>query len=420
MPGRDPIDDCVHCGFCLPVCPTYVSWGQEMDSPRGRIDLLRGVRDGRIGEVSAVGIHLDRCLGCMACMTACPSGVRFDRILERGRAEIEARLARAPSDRAHRDLIFSLFPRPGRLRAIAPLLWLYQATGLQWLLRRTGIMRLVSRRLAQLDALLPRVRLSGFLRRLPARTPAAGKPRLRMALVEGCVQRIFFQHVNVATLRVLAAEGCEVLVPRGQGCCGALAVHAGRREEARVLARNLVEVFEGVEADVVVVNAAGCGSHMKELGHLLEDDPALAARAAALAARVKDLSEVLAQLPPLAARNAVAARVAYQPACHLHHAQGVKAAVPALLRSVPGLDVRELQDTCCGSAGIYNLVQPSSSEEIGARKVESLLPIEPDVVATANPGCTLQLELLLRARGKRVPVVHFVELLDASIRGKRP
>ncbi len=420
MAGRDPIDDCVHCGFCLPACPTYVSWGHEMDSPRGRIDLVRGVRDGRIRNLAPVALHLDRCLGCMACLTACPSGVRYDRILERGREELERRVPRPAADRAHRDFLFSVFPRPDRLRAIAPLLWLYQTIGLQWLLRRTGILRLLSRRLAQLDALLPRIRVGAAFRRLPGRTAPAGKPRLRVALLEGCVQRVFFQHVNEATLRVLAAEGCEVIVPPGQGCCGALSAHTGRREEARALTRRLVDAFEPVQADLVVVNAAGCGSHLKEIGHLLEDDPAYAVRAKALAAKVRDLSEVLAQLPAAAPRAPLAARVAYQPACHLNHAQGVRTTVPAALRAIPGLDLRELADSCCGSAGIYNLVQPSSSAEIGGRKVDALLPLEPDYVATSNPGCALQLESQLRARGRRVPVVHFVELLDASIRGRRP
>jgi glycolate oxidase iron-sulfur subunit len=416
--ARDPLDDCVHCGFCLPACPTYQAWGEEMDSPRGRIDLMRGLREGRVELGPVVLEHFDRCLGCMACLAACPSGVRYDVLIERTRAELEARQVRPLADRLHRALLFALFPHPGRLRALVPLLWLWQRTGLAWLARRLGLLRLVPRRLAQLDALAPDVRLGSAFHRLPAVTRPAGPPRLRVALVEGCVQRVFFDHVNAATLRVLAAEGCEVLVPPGQGCCGALSVHAGREAEAQAFARALVDRLEPVRADVVVVNAAGCGSHLKELGRLLGGDPAYAARAAALAARVRDVSEVLAALPAAAPRHPLALRVAYQPSCHLAHAQRLREGPVALLRAIPGLELHELSDACCGSAGIYNLVEPEAAAEIGGRKVDAVAPIHPDVVAAGNPGCLLQLRVELGRRGLAVRLAHPVELIDASIRGE--
>jgi len=414
--ARDPIEDCIHCGFCLPACPTYRTSGEEMESPRGRIELARAVRDGRLPLDADVAAHFDRCLGCMACMTACPSGVRYNAILRKARAAIEGSVPRPAVERLRRGGIFALFPRPGRLRVLAPLLWLYQKTGLQRLIRRLGLLRPFPH-FAQLDALLPPVRLRAALARLPARTAPTGARRLRVALVEGCVQRVFFPDVNAATVRVLAAEGCEVLVPPGQGCCGALSHHAGRVEEARRLACALVERLESVDADVVAVNAAGCGSHLKELGEVLADDPAWADRAAALSARVRDVSEVLASLPPVAVRHPVRARVAYHPACHLHHAQRVLDAPQALLRGIPGVEVVELPATCCGSAGVYNLLEVESARAIGDRKVEGVRAATPDLLASANPGCLLQLARHLADQGTPVPIAHPVELLDRSIRG---
>jgi glycolate oxidase iron-sulfur subunit len=414
---HDPIDDCVHCGFCLPACPTYVSWGEEMDSPRGRIELLRGVRDGRIAPGPTVTTHLDRCLGCMACMTACPSGVRYDLILDRARAQVEASRVRPVGERLHRAALLSLFPRPGWLRLLVPLLWAWQRSGLRALSHRSGLVRLLPRRLAQLDALLPRVSFGAAFARLPGVTPATGSRRLRVALVEGCVQRIFFHSVNAATLRVLAAEGCEVVVPRGQGCCGALAAHVGRPEEARAAALALLDRLESVEADLVVVNAAGCGSHLKHLEALFEDDPVRSARARSLAGRVRDVTEVLGSLPARAPRHSLELRVAYQPPCHLAHAQGVRAQPVALLRAIPGLELVELADTCCGSAGVYNLIQPESADEIGARKAAAVRALEPEVVVAGNPGCLLQLGAQLRRSGASIRVAHPVELLDASLRG---
>jgi glycolate oxidase iron-sulfur subunit len=418
--ARSPADDCVHCGFCLPTCPTWQNWQEEMDSPRGRIDLFRALEDGRIGMSPAVAEHFDRCLGCMACLTACPSGVRYDHVIDRARALVEERHHRAPADRLWRSFVFALFTRPALLRVAAALLWIFRATGLQRLARALGLQRL-SPRLAALDALAPPVGAGEVFHRLPRATPAKGERRLRAALLGGCVQRVFFPNVNAATIRVLAAEGVEVVVPPGQGCCGALSVHAGRSEEARRLARALVETFEREEADVVVVNAAGCGSHLKDLAHVFADDPAFLPRARAFAEKVRDVSELLAALPPRAPRAPLRARIAYHSPCHLGHAQRITEAPRALLRSIPGVELVEVPDgeQCCGSAGVYNLVEPASADEVGRRKAEAVLSTGATLLASANPGCSLQIRRMLEERRASVEAAHPVEILDRAIHGDR-
>lgn len=420
--ARRPEDDCVHCGFCLPYCPTYQSWGEEMDSPRGRIDLFRALEDGRVRLTPEVAEHFDRCLGCMACTTACPSGVRYGEIIEAARARVEREHRRSLGERLHRGLVFALFPHPLRLRVAALFLFLFRVTGLQALLRRSGLLRRLPPRLQQLEALAPPVGAGDVVARLPERTEPVGARRLRVALVAGCVQRVFFPGVNAATARVLAAEGCEVLVPRGQGCCGALSMHAGREEEARDMARALIARFEALELDAVVVNAAGCGSSMKEYGRLLAGDPAWAARAAAFAAKVQDVSEVLARLPPRAERHPLPIRVAYHSSCHLGHAQRLQEPPRNLLRGIPGLELVEVPEPeqCCGSAGVYNLFEPASAAEIGARKAENVLTTRAALLASANPGCTLHIQRMLRDRGESLRAAHPIEILDWSIRGLPP
>jgi glycolate oxidase iron-sulfur subunit len=393
-----------------------------MDSPRGRIDLFRALSDGRIALDPAVVQHFDRCLGCMACMTACPSGVRYDVIIETARARIEEAHPRPAADRLHRKLVFALFPHPVRLRLMAFLLFLLRVSGLQWLLRRTGVLAALSRRLAQLDALAPPVGARHLAARLPGRTPARGPQRLRVGLVAGCVQRVFFPGVNAATLRVLAAEGCEVVIPSGQGCCGALSEHAGRDGEARRMAMDLIARFEAERVDVVAVNAAGCGSTLKEYGRLLAAEPGWAERAAAFSARVKDVNELLASLEPRARRHPFPARVAYHSACHLGHAQRVQEQPRSLLRGIPGLQLLEIPDgeQCCGSAGVYNLFQVESATEIGRRKAANVLATGADLLASANPGCTLHIERFLREQGTSLRAAHPIEILDWSIRGCSP
>ena len=411
----DLLSDCVHCGFCLPACPTYVSWHNEMDSPRGRIDLMRGVEDNALAFTPAVVEHLDRCLGCMGCVTACPSGVRYDLLIEAARERVEQCVKRSLPDRAFRAFIFALFPYPKRLRFAAALLKLYARTGLQQFARKSGVLKLLPVRLQQLEALAPPIVQE---QPLPAFTAAHGTPRACVGVVAGCVQRVFFPNVNAATVRVLAAEGCDVLVPGDQGCCGALSLHAGRRGEAKRFARALIDRFATENVDTIIVNAAGCGSVLKQYGELFADDPAYCDKAASFAERVRDINEYLASIEPGAPRGRIDECIAYHDACHLAHAQRIREQPRALLRGIPGMRLVDIPngDQCCGSAGIYNLLEPESARAIGDRKAEHVLSTGVMVLASANPGCTLHIQSRLRARGASVDALHPVELLDRSIR----
>ena len=418
-PSAALADKCVHCGFCLPSCPTYLLWGEEMDSPRGRIYLMRAGLDGRAGMSEAFVRHFDACLGCMACVTACPSGVQYGPLIERTRAQIERHYQRSAGDRILRAALFGILPHPGRLRVL--LVPLALVGGAVAALGRSGLARALPGRIRSLLALAPRVSLTSLFGQLPERTPAVGPRRLRVGLLTGCVQRIVFPHVNRATVNVLAHEGCDVLAPADQGCCGALPLHAGRLDDARACARRLIAVFEAAGVERVVVNAAGCGSAMKEYGELLAEDPAWSGRARAFAARVRDVSEAIVDLgEPRAVRHPLGARVAYHDACHLAHGQGVRTAPRDLLRAIPGLELLSPaeSDVCCGSAGIYNLVQPAPAAELGERKVRHLAALTPDVVATGNPGCIMQIAAAAGRAGQKWRVVHPIELIDASIRGK--
>jgi glycolate oxidase iron-sulfur subunit len=418
-PSDELIDKCVHCGFCLPVCPTYVLWKEEMDSPRGRIYLMKMVSEGTATINETWVSHFDACLGCMACMTACPSGVEYGKLIEATRAQIERRYTRSAAEKRFRRFLFSTFTRPDRLRVLLLPLSLYQRTGLQALVRRVGLPKLLPGGLRAMEALLPQVPAQ---QRLPELIPAKGERRLRVGLLLGCVQRVFFPHVNAATARVLAAEGCEVVAPSAQPCCGALLVHAGEEEEALKFARRMIDAFEKAQADVIIINAAGCGSSVKEFGHLLRDDPAYAARARAFAAKCRDISEFLAELVPRVTWHPLRLRVAYHDACHLQHAQGIRTQPRALLRRIPQLELLEISEAaiCCGSAGIYNLVQPEAAAKLGDRKAGHLAALEADMVVSANPGCMLQLQSALARTGRKLPVRHIVELFDASIRGISP
>jgi glycolate oxidase iron-sulfur subunit len=412
------IDDCVHCGFCLPACPTYVLWGEEMDSPRGRIYMMKKSAQGEAPLDQRFGLHMDNCLGCMACMTACPSGVQYNKLIEDTRAQVERNIPRSTSDSLFRKLLFATFPYVRRLRLLALPMLIYQRTGLQKLLRASGLLRLLPKRLLQMESLLPRVPI-GFMQSLPAKVSPVAAPRRRVGMLSGCVQQVFFQHVNQATARVLAAEGCEVIIPQAQECCGALMLHSGLDEQASALARRMIATFEKARVDTIVINAAGCGSSMKEYGHLLRDDPEWAARAAEFSAKCKDISEILCELPARSPRHALPMRVAYHDACHLRHAQAVHAEPRRLLATIPGLEVAEIEEStlCCGSAGVYNLLHPEPANQLGDRKVENLLATKAEAVISANPGCLLQLMSGLRRRGlNAMPAYHMVELLDASIR----
>jgi glycolate oxidase iron-sulfur subunit len=414
VPERKLIDDCVHCGFCLPACPTYHNWGEEMDSPRGRIYLMKGIDERKLPLNDNVVAHFDACLGCMACVTACPSGVQYDALIEEQRVEIEAQYRRGLFDRLFRAMVFALFPHPTRLRVAAFFQLLYVKSGLRWLLRALRLPSLLPPRLAQLEKLMPEVSVRALTAKLPEFTPAVGERRARVALLAGCVQRVYFPGVNAATIRVLAAEGCDVVVPRRQGCCGALSLHAGRERESRELASELVASFPQ-DVDAIIVNAAGCGSHLKTLQRWLRND----ARVDAFAAKVRDVTEFLAASPARAQRHAIEVRAAYHDACHLRHAQRIVEEPRQLLRGIPGLTLVEIADSdqCCGSAGIYNLVEPESARQIGERKVANVLDASPELLVSANPGCTLQIQSILRDRGLSLRAAHPIEVLDASIRG---
>ena len=393
-----------------------------MDSPRGRIYLMKLALEGQVALDSTFVTHMDNCLGCMACMSACPSGVKYDKLIEATRAQIERNYLRSLSDRLLRTIIFHLFPRPERLNLMLAPMRIYQRSGLQSLIRRSGILNLLPASVRTMEELMPAAPASRNGSTLPQRMEAQGERRLRVGLLLGCVQRVFFPEVNAATARVLIAEGCEVIIPPDQGCCGALMVHAGEEKAALDYARRTMDAFESAEIDVIVTNAAGCGSSMKEYSHLLRDDPNYASRARAFSAKCRDISEVLAELEPRAPRHPLPLKVAYHDACHLQHAQAVRAQPRAVLAKIPGLKVLEVAEPalCCGSAGIYNLVKPGPARELGERKVRNALAIAPDIIATGNPGCVLQLRSTLKRAGSKVPVVHIVQLLDASIHGVSP
>jgi glycolate oxidase iron-sulfur subunit len=404
---RALVDTCVHCGFCLPSCPTYQLWGQEMDSPRGRIQLMKLGLEGEPLTGSTV-THIDRCLGCMACVTSCPSGVRYDRLITAKRAEVEAEHPRTRRERALRTAVFAVFPYPRRLRALRAPLRLWQRIGLDRPVGRSRLLWRLAPSLATMAALTPRL---GRRVRLPARVPARGRRRAVVGMLLGCVQRELFPEVNAATARVLAAEGCEVVIPPGQGCCGALSLHAGRRAEAAGFARRTAEVFREAGVDAVVVNAAGCGSAMKEYADLGVDP-----------VPVRDLSEFLVALGTVAPRHPVPVAVAYHDACHLSHAQGIREPPRRLLAEVPELSVHEIADgeICCGSAGVYNLLQPQAARELGDRKAARVAATGARLLVSANPGCAMQISSSLRRAGRTMPVAHVAEVLDASIHGARP
>jgi len=415
-PDKDLIDDCVHCGFCLPTCPTYVLFGEEMDSPRGRIYLMnKGLTEEAMDDTMVR--HWDLCLGCMACVTACPSGVQYDKLIEATRAQIERRYERRSDDKAFREMIFSLFPYRNRLRFAASPLRLYQRLRLGDRLRKAGVMDRLPARMRAMEALMPELQREETI---PELTVPTGERRRRVGVLLGCVQQVFFSQVNAATVRVLAAEGCEVVAPKSQGCCGALSTHAGREEESLNFARKTIETFENENLDAVIVNAAGCGSTMKEYGHLLRDDPDYAQRAEEFSAKVRDVSEFFAEIGPLAERHPLPLPIAYHDACHLGHAQGIRKQPRQVLKGIPGVEIKEIREAeiCCGSAGIYNMVEPEPAAELGERKAKNVLATGARMLVTSNPGCILQIKASLKKMGNDIPTAHPMEVLDASIRGE--
>jgi glycolate oxidase iron-sulfur subunit len=421
-PSQDLLSDCVHCGFCLSTCPTYRLWGREADSPRGRIYLMGLGLEGQVPLDKAYVEHFDQCLGCMACLTSCPSGVQYDKLIEATRAQIERHYPRSGPEKLFRRLIYALFPHPNRLRLLSIPLWLYQRSRISNLLTNSRLFSLLPARLRAMHDLLPAVTLRSLFAPSIKAPSASAAPVLRVGLLLGCVQQVYFDHVNRATARILAAEGCEVVIPPGQGCCGALMIHGGEEQAAIHLARRTIDAFEAAKVDVIAINAAGCGSAMKEYPHLLRDDPHYAARAKRFAKKCRDISEILVSLPPRALRHSLPLRVAYHDACHLQHAQRITSQPREVLRSIPQLQLLEIPDPaiCCGSAGIYNLLEPQAAHDLGQRKAQNILETKPQAIVSGNPGCTLQIRASLKSLGSNLPVLHWVELLDASLSGTIP
>lgn len=422
-PDGQLIDACVHCGFCLSTCPSYRVLGTEADSPRGRIYLMDGVNKGEIPLNTTTAQHFDSCLGCFACVTTCPSGVQYDKLITATRPQVERNVPRSLPDKLLRTLLFQLLPYPNRLRFLLLPVPLYQRSGLQTLLRRLLPLNALAPQLAALESLLPPLPAQAFREPFRRVVPAQGKRRYRVGMVLGCVQRLFNPAVNDATVRVLSANGCEVVIPRSQGCCGALTHHQGQEDQTRSLAKEMIDCFSRDNLDAIIINASGCGHTLKEYGEILADDPIYATKARNLSAKVKDVQEFLAEVgltAPLSPLGPDPIAVVYQDACHMIHGQGIQRQPRQLLAQIPGVTLREPIDAalCCGSAGIYNILQPEVAEELGNQKARNLANTGAQVVASANIGCFVQINKHLAIQNRTLPVLHPMQLLDRSIRAE--
>jgi glycolate oxidase iron-sulfur subunit len=420
-PDASLIDACVHCGFCLSTCPSYRVLGNENDSPRGRVYLMDALNKGEIPLSPSTVSHFDSCLGCLACVTTCPSGVQYDRLIAATRPQVERQHDRPLIERIYRQLIFGLFPYPDRLRILLWPLLLYQKSGLQQLVRSSKLLPQISPHIASMESVLPPLTAADLTVTFPERIPAQGETRYRVGLILGCVQRLFFDRVNQATIRVLTANGCEILIPPSQGCCAALPQHQGQTNQAQTLARQMVDSFQGLELDAIIINAAGCGHTLKEYDEILADTD-YAGLGKEFSGKVKDVQEFLAAIElvtPLQAITESSLQVVYQDACHLIHGQKISMQPRDLLRKIPNVVLKEPVDAalCCGSAGIYNMLQPEIADELGQQKVTNLLNTGASLIASANPGCSLQISKHLAVQGQTVPVYHPIELLDMAIRG---
>jgi glycolate oxidase iron-sulfur subunit len=417
IPVYEDYTRCVHCGLCLNHCPTYRLWQLEADSPRGRIRQMILVNERQLPMSSGFVDHIDKCLDCRSCETACPSGVEYGKLVEHARARIEQQYRRPWFARLARDIVFNqLLPFPQRIAAAGKLLRLYQLSGLQTIARSTGVLKLMG--LAERERLLPKIDDEFFFGEIEKTFLAVGARRARVAFFAGCIANVTFSKLNEATVRVLTANGCEVVVPGGQLCCGALAAHAGVRETARALARRNMKAFASGDFDAIVTNAAGCGSTLKEYDHLFSANEPEHSSALAFRKKVRDVTEFLAGLGLSAKLKPVTARVTYQDSCHLLHGQKVREAPRQLLRAIPGVEFVELpySDICCGSAGLYNVTQTEASLELLAEKMECAKQTRAQVIATANPGCLLQLRAGAAIYATGQEVLHVVELLDRAIR----
>jgi glycolate oxidase iron-sulfur subunit len=418
-PRQFDLDRCVHCGLCLNACPTYRELGLEMDSPRGRVYQMVQVAEGAPITPSYIE-HIGLCLACRGCESACPSGVRYGRMVEDARAEIESRRKRGIGARIVRRFVFGhLLGSRALLTIMGAMLYLYEASGLKSLVRAMGFLKLIGR-LGDLEQLAPSADPPFFFSQIGRTFPPQGERKYRVAFLAGCIANVAFARLNEATVRVLQRNGCEVVVPDGQGCCGALHVHSGLPGEARVLARRNIDAVLGGGFDAVITNAAGCGSTLKEYGELLEEDSAYAAKAKEFSAKMRDITEFLGSIEINREMGPVNAIVTYQDSCHLAHGQRVRSAPRKLLGMVPGVTFREMPgaDLCCGSAGIYNVVENEMSGQILRRKMESVGATRAEIIATANPGCILQLQAGVRQQRSGQRVMHVIELLDLAYKNR--
>jgi glycolate oxidase iron-sulfur subunit len=416
-PEYEDYSRCVHCGLCANNCPTYRLWGQEADSPRGRIRQMALVDQGRLEIGDSFVTHIDRCLNCRNCETVCPSGVEYGKILELARAQIEQKYKRPLASRIARDFVYrKLLPYPRRIAAVATTLKFYQRSGLAAVARATGILRLLG--LQDQEKLLPRIDSDFFFGDLGKTFPAKGIRRARVAFFAGCVAQVTFSDLNRATIRILQANGCEVVVPATQTCCGALAAHAGVRDVARNLALNNFAAFDPDDFDAIINNASGCGSMLKEYPLLFPADAEQETRAKRFSTKVRDINEFLAELGLTAALRTIPARVTYQDSCHLVHGQKISEAPRKLIRAIPGIEFVEmpLSQQCCGSAGVYNVTENKTSLELLDLKMDSVKQTRAEIIVTANPGCILQLRAGAAIHKTGQEVLHVVELLDRATR----
>jgi len=417
-PSIDIINDCIHCGFCLQACHTYVVTLNELDSPRGRIHLIKNAVEGKIPLDDSLVKHLDLCLGCLACETACPSGVKYSSLIETSRSQIERRYNRNSFDKIIRTIIFAIFPYTLRLKLLSPFLLAYKYLGFKYFLNKTGLVEKLPPKIRNFIKLTPDIKASEIFSSLPKFVKSKNDKIYNVILLKGCVQSVFFPNVNKSTVNVLSKLGCDIEIPNKQGCCGALSLHSGRMEEARSFARKLIDQFSSYDYDWVIVNSAGCGSSMKEYAKLLIDDPEYRDKAKQFSLKTKDIIEFLDEIGFKADLNEINKKVTYQDACHIAHGQRITSAPRQLIKQIPGIQFAELSesDMCCGSAGIYNLVQPEMSEKLLKRKILNIKEIKPDILVAGNPGCLLQIQSGLNKEGINIETAHPIELIDEAMK----
>ncbi len=415
-PQKKIVDDCVHCGFCLSACPTYIETGNELDSPRGRIYLMGSVLDNKIPLSDSVVEHLDKCLGCLACETACPSGVEYRFLIEASRSQIERNYKRSVGDKLFRGLLFSILPYPKKLGRILPFIYLYNKSGIRKLFNSFVVLKRISSSLNRLEQMIPDVGTMRVKEFPEVITPDKEK-KYRVALLTGCIQNVFFSETNISTINVLKKLGCEIVIPGEQSCCGALSVHTGRLGEGRDFARKIIDIFSSLDVDAFVINSAGCGSAIKEYAYLLSEDPNYSQKAKRLAEKTKDIMEFIDEIGIDRNLNDLNMKITYQDACHISHGQNIRSAPRNILSKIPGLELIEMKnsDTCCGSAGLYNILQPDLAEDILAKKIESIENTSAECIVAGNPGCLLQIQKGLRERKRNLKIAHPIEILDKSL-----